>query len=224
MSKAKTTLTFLVGLLSILGVVFTISFLIRGGANEGFTEYPTVTNLHVIPGLIYLALAPLQFLSPIRNRFRTYHRWSGRLLATIGLMLGAAALFISLIFPYSGITEQIIVSGFALFFLLAIIKGVQSARVRHYREHREWMLRAFSIGLSIVTMRLIFIPILVAIGDPTREEAELYSIVSFTLAFCIHSLLAELWIRHTRSVTRIQSGNRVTSHREGEVAHSVLPS
>lgn len=198
MSKAKTTVACLGGLLSILGIVFTISFLIRGGANEGFEEYPTVTSLHVIPGLIYLALAPLQFAGPIRERFRTYHRWSGRLLASIGLIMGAAALFISLVFPYSGIAEQIIVSAFSLFFLFSIIRGFQSARSRRYAEHREWMLRAFAIGLSIVTMRLIFIPILVAVGNPTREIAEFYSIVSFTIAFCVHSLFAELWIRFTR--------------------------
>ncbi len=205
MTKLETTMTSLVGVLSLLGVVFTVTFMIRGGANEGFAEYPVVTNLHVIPGLLYLALAPLQFLSPIRDRFRSYHRWSGRLLATVGLILGAAALFISLVFPYSGLAEQIIVSGFAVFFLFAIVRGVQTARSRRFAEHREWMMRAFSIGLSIVTMRLIFIPILVAIGGPTRAEAELYSIVSFTIAFVLHALGAELWIRHTRSATRAPS-------------------
>lgn len=214
MTKARTTLTSVVGLLSVLGVLFTVSFLIRGGANEGFSEYPIVTNLHVIPGLIYLTLAPLQFLSSIRNRFRTYHRWSGRVLATIGLMLGNAALFISVVFPYSGFAEQIIVSGFAVFFLISIVKGFQYARAGHYAEHREWMLRAFAIGLSIVTMRLIFIPILVAVGEPTREEAEFYSIVSFTLAFCIHSPVAELWIRHTRPAQQDQAEVPVSRGRQ----------
>ncbi len=203
MTKLETTMTSLVGVLSILGVVFTVAFMINGGANEGFEEYPVVTNLHVIPGLLYLALAPLQFLSPIRDRFRSYHRWSGRLLAAIGLILGGAALFISLVFPYSGLAEQIIVSGFAVFFLISIVKGFQTARARRFAEHREWMLRAFAIGLSIVTMRLIFIPILVAIGGPTRAEAEFYSIVSFTIAFVVHSLGAELWIRYTRSIARM---------------------
>ena len=57
---------------------------------------------------------------------------------------------------------------------------------------------AFSIGLSIVTMRLVFIPMLIATRGPTREDAELFSIVSFTIAFVIHSVGAELWIRVTR--------------------------
>ena len=210
MTKMAMTLTVIVAALSLLGVVFTIAFLINGGANEGFAEYPTATNLHVIPGLIYLALAPLQFLSSVRKRFPTYHRRAGQLLSSIGLVLGTAGLFIALIFPYSGFAEQIIVGGFALFFLLSIIRGFQYARARDFARHREWMMRAFAIGLSIVTMRLIFIPVLVAVGNPTREQAELYSIVSFTIAFFLHSLVAELWIRHTRPSQGV-SGVTVTS-------------
>lgn len=198
MTKAETTLTSIVGLLSVLGVIFTITFLIRGGANEGFEEYPAVTSAHVIPGLIYMALAPLQFLRPIRQRYPAYHRWSGRILAATGLVLGAAALFIAIVFPYSGPAEQVIVGAFAVFFLISIVRGVTEARRAQYALHREWMMRAFAIGLSIVTMRLIFIPILIAVGGPIREEAEFYSILAFTIAFVVHALFAEFWIRYTR--------------------------
>jgi len=60
------------------------------------------------------------------------------------------------------------------------------------------MIRAFAIGFSIVTMRLIFIPILIAIGNPIEADAVRYSIVSFMIAFVLHSTVAELWIRYTR--------------------------
>ena len=198
MAKLQSTLVSIVGLLSVSGVVFTITFLIRGGANEGFAEYPTVTQLHVLPGLVYMALAPLQFLPSVRQRWPRYHRWSGRLLTAIGLVLGLAGLFISIVFPFSGLPEQIVVGGFAVFFVVSIALGFLRARARQFARHREWMMRAFSIGLAIVTMRLIFIPILIAIGGPTREQAEFYSIVSFTIAFALHATIAELWIRYTR--------------------------
>jgi len=198
MIRSRNALTTVVGLLCVAGVLFTIRFMFTGGENEGFSEYPTITNLHVLPGLIYLALAPLQFLSSVREKYPRYHRLSGRLLAVIGVVLGFTAVFISLVFPYSGLAEQIIVTGFGVFFLVSIIKGVQCARARQFVRHREWMMRAFSIGLSIVTMRLIFIPMLMATGGPTREDAELFSIVSFTIAFVIHAVGAELWIRYSR--------------------------
>jgi uncharacterized membrane protein len=198
MIKIRNTLIGIVGVLSIAGVAFTIRFLFTGGENEGFAEYPTVTNLHVLPGLIYMALAPLQFLSFVREKYPRYHRWSGRILAVIGVVLGSTAMFISLVFPYSGLAEQIIVTGFGVFFVVSIIRGVLCAKAHQFGRHREWMMRAFSIGLSIVTMRLVFIPMLIATGGPTREDAELFSIVSFTIAFVIHAVGAELWIRYTR--------------------------
>ena len=198
MIKGRNTLTVVVGVLSVAGVLFTIRFMFTGGENEGFSEYPTITNLHVLPGLIYLALAPVQFLSSVREKYPRYHRLIGRLLAVIGVVLGSTAMFISLVFPYSGLAEQIIVTGFGVFFVVSIAKGVQCARARQFARHREWMMRAFSIGLSIVTMRLIFIPMLIATGGPTRDDAELFSIVSFAIAFLIHAIGAELWIRYTR--------------------------
>lgn len=198
MSKAEKTLSTIVGLLCLMGVAFSVFFITGDGGNEGLAEYPTITRLHVIPGLVYLALAPLQFLSPIRNRYPAYHRWSGRLLAMLGLILGGAALFIGLVVPFSGLPEQIVVAVFGTLFLISIIKGFQYARYREFAAHREWMLRAFAIGLSIVTMRLIFIPILISLDSPSLDEIAYYSIVSFSISFVLHSLFAELWIRVTR--------------------------
>lgn len=198
MNRAETMMSCLTGFLSIAGVAFTILFLIRGGGNPGFEQYPGITNFHVVPGLLYLAVAPLQFSRTIRTRYPAYHRRCGRLLVTIGLVLGSAALFLGIVIPFSGLPEQIVISVFGLFFLASIVLGYQSARQREFARHREWMIRAYAIGLAVVTMRLIFIPILIAIGNPTEADAVLYSIVSFTTAFVLHSVVAELWIRNTR--------------------------
>lgn len=73
------------------------------------------------------------------------------------------------------------------------------ARSGRLREHREWMIRAFAIGTSIATMRLIFVPALFAFGEATDERARWPSVVCFGISFCLHSALAELWIRSTRA-------------------------
>ena len=216
MTKASMLVSSLTGILCVLGIAFSLRFIFAGGGNDAFADYPTITRLHVIPGILYLALAPLQFLSSIRKRSPTYHRWAGRLLAAIGLVLGAAALFLGLVIPFSGLAEQVVIAFFGTFFLLSIVKGVESARARQFAAHREWMLRAFAIGLSIVTMRLIFIPILVGIGTPSHEQIVFYSIFSFTISFIAHSVFAELWIRYTRRGTN-------TPHTSPEAARSPAP-
>jgi hypothetical protein len=61
------------------------------------------------------------------------------------------------------------------------------------------MIRAFAIGLSIATMRLIFVPALLVAADPTDAQIATLSIASFTAAFVAHASAAELWIRLTRA-------------------------
>ena len=60
------------------------------------------------------------------------------------------------------------------------------------------MIRAFAIGLAVVTQRLIFIPALLVGADPTQGPVATLSAVSFLAAFVLHSSLAEVWIRLTR--------------------------
>ena len=196
--KTRHYLGMLVGFLAITGVGSSVVYFLREPNNPGFLDYPTVTLLHVIPGGIYLALAPFQFLSSIRSRWPGYHRLAGRFLASIGLILGAAALFLALVVPFSGRPEQVINGFFGVVFLISLVKGFLYIRAGQIALHREWMIRAFAIGLSIATMRLLFIPALIIMGAPTQSQIETLSIASFTVAFCLHSGFAEYWIRRGR--------------------------
>lgn len=47
-------------------------------------------------------------------------------------------------------------------------------------------------------MRLIFVPSLLVVADPTVQQAATLSIVSFTVAFVLHYSVAEVWIPITR--------------------------
>lgn len=58
--------------------------------NPGYRTFPLITALHVILGGMYLALAPFQFIACIRSRWLSYHRWAGRFLVTIGVIVAAA--------------------------------------------------------------------------------------------------------------------------------------
>ncbi len=211
MVKAETSLAIVISFLALAGIAGSVFFLMSGGANSQFEDYPVITRLHVIPGMIYLALAPLQFSKTVRKSSATYHRWAGRLLATIALVSGAGALFLGVIIPYSGLPEQIIIGVFGVFFLIATIRGFICARNKDFLTHREWMMRAFAIGLSIATMRLIFVPILIGLGEPSVEQAQFYSILSFSIAFALHSGFAEYWIIRTRPKTSPQHASPVAT-------------
>ena len=187
-----------VGFLALVGVGASAAHYLQAPYNPGFLEFPVATALHVILGGVYLALAPFQFAKRIRSRHLGYHRWAGRVLVAIGLLVGAAGVFMAVVIPAAGWSERVVVGSFGLLFLLALGKGFLHVRAGRVAMHREWMIRAFAIALAIATTRLISIPALLIVGMHTDGQVATLVIVSFTVAFVVHALLAEAWIRATR--------------------------
>ncbi len=183
---------------AILGVGSAVFHYLRPPYNEGFLRFPTIVNLHVVLGAAYLVFGVFQFAPFIRKRWPRYHRWAGRALLSAAVIIGGSALFMGLVIPFSGFPEQVVMGFFGVFFLLSVITGFVHARAKRFAEHREWMIRAYALGSAIVTMRLIFIPLLIINKVSSAEITALYSIGSFTVAFIVHALVAETWIRMTR--------------------------
>lgn len=187
-----------VGLLALVGVAASASYFLREPANSGFLRFPGIVIVHVVLGGAYLALAPFQFVKRIRSRHLDYHRRAGRVLVAIGLAVGATGVFIAVVIPFSGWTESVGVGSFGVLFVFALCKGYAHIRARRVALHREWMIRAFAVGLAIATQRLIFIPALLLAVDPTDLQIATLSLLAFMIAFVSHAALAEIWIRITR--------------------------
>jgi hypothetical protein len=119
-----------VGLLSFVGVGASAAHYLQEPYNPGFRDFPTVVALHVVLGGVYLALAPFQFVGRIRSRHLGYHRWAGRLLVSVGLVVGATALFMGLVIPKGGWPERAVISLFGIVFLFALIKGFLHVRAK----------------------------------------------------------------------------------------------
>ncbi len=185
--------------LALLGIAASVDHLLATEHyNAGFDEHPVVTRLHVTLGACYLALALVQFSRRIRTRWPGLHRASGRVAVVCGVATGVSALVISIWFPFSGFAESLVTGPFALLYTGSLVRGLWLARCGRFDVHREWMIRAMAVGTSIATMRLIFVPSLIALG-PTDETARWLSLTSFGIAFAIHSVVAELWIRTSRA-------------------------
>jgi hypothetical protein len=185
-----------VGFLALVGVGASATHYLQEPYNPGFLRFPTIVALHVVLGGVYLAVAPFQFVQRIRSRHPGYHRWVGRLLVAVGLVAGVTALFMGLVIPFSGWGERVIIGLFGGLFLFALVKGFVHIQARRVALHREWMIRAFAVGLSIATMRLIFIPALMFAS--THAQITAVSVSSFAAAFVLNTTVAELWIRSTR--------------------------
>jgi uncharacterized membrane protein len=198
-------LAVVVTVLAAIGVAAAAAYFHHPLFNPRFAEFPWIARLHVVCGGIYLALGPIQFLTGSRQRALGYHRGMGRLLVAVGAVVGATATFITLVIPGGGWAERLLVGPFAIFFLIALGLSVQHIRARRVALHREWMVRAFAIGLGIATQRILFVVFLaVFIGrKPVPDEIVFLMFLSFTVAFVLHAGMAEAWIRSGRyEITR----------------------
>src|SRR5215831_8663006 len=62
------------------------------GLDTGFTRHTVLTLIHILPGALFLGLVPFQFASSIREKHLQFHRWMGRCLVVLALIIGISAL------------------------------------------------------------------------------------------------------------------------------------
>jgi uncharacterized membrane protein len=162
-----------------------------------FAHYPILTLVHIVPGLLFMILGPLQFNATIRARHLRWHRWSGRIFAVCGLVIGISALVMSLGMPaIGGVNQAAATTLFAAFFLLALCKAYLHIRRREIAQHRKWMIRAFAIGLAVATIRPI-IGIFFATSPLTHLTPHEFFGIAFWIGFVLHLMAAEAWIHTT---------------------------
>jgi uncharacterized membrane protein len=181
--------------LDLAGVISPTPATMRGGAfDAGFVLNPLLTLAHIIPGALFMVLGPLQFVGRIRARHLWLHRLLGRTYVAASVVVGVSALVLTFNVAIGGAVETAATLVFAPLFLFALGKAVYHARRHEIRLHREWMIRAFAIGLAVATMRPL---IGLFFGLTTFTPQQFFGYV-FWIGFTLHVIVAELWIRATR--------------------------
>jgi uncharacterized membrane protein len=160
----------------------------------GFARYMVLTLMHILPGGLFLVLAPLQFMPSIRQKYLQLHRWMGRVLVVCGLIIGVSALVMSYTMNIGGPNETAATTLFAIVFLICLINAYRHIRRKEIERHREWMIRAFGVGLGVATTRPI-VGMFFAFRKLTPHE---FFGIAFWLGFTITFLAAEAWIDYTR--------------------------
>ena len=175
-----------------------------------FARYPVLTLIHIIPGLLFMVLGPLQFSTTIRSRHLQWHRWSGRVYLLCSLIIGVSALVMSVGMPaIGGLTQAVATTLFALYFLFALSKAYWHIRRREIALHREWMIRAFAIGLAVATIRPI-IGLFFATSRLSGLTPDRFFGIAFWIGFVLHLAAAEAWIRWTRPMRQVATAPTAT--------------
>jgi uncharacterized membrane protein len=155
--------------------------------------------------MLFMILGPLQFSSAIRERHLRWHRLSGRVFVTSGLVIGVSALVMSFGMPaIGGVNQAAATTLFGTFFLFALCKAFWHIRRREVALHREWMIRAFSIGIAVAAIRPI-IGVFFATSPLTGLTPREFFGIAFWIGFVLHLIAAEAWI-HTTPTGQMAAG------------------
>ena len=159
--------------------------------DQRYVEQAWLAYLHIVPGMVYLFLAPLQLAYRIRSRHYTFHRRLGRVLATAGMISGVFALIFGGLYSFGGLPEASAAVVFGLWFLTCLVLAVRAIRRDDIVHHRRWMIRAFAIGIGIGTTRIwLFFFELTGLGSFESSFGP-----AFWISFSLHVAVGELWLR-----------------------------
>lgn len=162
-----------------------------------FTAEARMILLHIVPSLLFVLLIPLQFVASLRRRHPKFHRWTGRIVMVLGLVLGVSALWLSA-HPIGGLVESAATISFGCFFLFCLGKAWWHIRNRRVVLHREWAMRMAAIALGVATTRPIM-GVFFATRGLTGLAPQQFFGPAMWIGLTSTYLAGEAWIRHTRS-------------------------
>ena len=148
-------------------------------------------SVHVAGAATALLLGPLQFLSVLRARFGSLHRWIGRIYV-VSCLVGGVAGFVLALGASTGPISTIGFGSLATFWIVTTSLAWRRAMQRRFTEHRAWMMRSFALTFAAVTLRL-YLP-MVSFFPVHFDDA--YRAISF-LCWMPNLVLVEFYLRRT---------------------------
>ena len=179
--------------------------------NARFFASPIPVVAHIISVTVYSLLGAFQFAPGFRRSRPRWHRFAGRVLIPSGFVAALSGLWMAHFYPwphFDGVAlyAMRLVVGFAMTGFLVL--GTLAIVKRDFKQHGDWMLRAYALGLGAGTQVFTHMPLLVfpnALNELTRA-------LCMGAGWAINAVVAE-WIIRKR---RVRSARRVpiSSHEE----------
>jgi uncharacterized membrane protein len=173
--------------------------------DKAFANRRTLTLAHILPGMLFMLLGPLQFVHGLRSTYPQVHRWCGWIFLTASATVGVSGLTLAFGKTIGGVDEKAAIILFGSFFLIALTKALWHALQREFAQHREWMIRGYAIGLAVAAIRPImgmFFAAAVLRGH--RPDPHEFFGTAFWIGFTLQMIAAEIWINYTRPTAATQ--------------------
>lgn len=153
---------------------------------------------HIVGALAYTLLGAVQFSPALRRRWPTWHRVAGRLALVGAALVVGSALWLTAAYATPSVGGLVLAAfrvAAASAMAASIALGLAAILRRETTRHREWMIRAYALGLGAATQMLVLIfAEIVSGGAPT----ELNRALLIGLGWGINLMVAEWRVRRSR--------------------------
>ena len=178
-----------------------VAFFLGPNLVEKHNEDAAWYFLHIAGGSLVLLLGPFQFVAPLRNRFRRYHRMAGYTYIAGSAM--AVTGFIGLPKEELFLTSQLV--ALALW-VVCVALAIRAIRAGKLLSHQHNMARSFVLACYFLTARIVD-RYAMGLLVPLASSESIRLAHSDWLAWLIPLLAVELYFTHKWQSTL---GNRVS--------------
>jgi uncharacterized membrane protein len=159
-----------------------------------------MVGIHVILAAIMVLGGPLQFIPQIRERFRTFHRWLGRIYVYTAIIVSSVGFLMVWTRGTVGDTFMHVTNSVQTFYIIVFaILAVKFARKKQFGKHRNYTLRLFMVANGVWFFRVGLMAWLVINQAPVGFNADtftgpfLWVLSTFAYAVPISLILLEMY-------------------------------
>ncbi len=161
--------------------------------DDYFTSQAALTRAHIIPALLFVALAPVVLLR------WTKAVWPQRALYVLGAIVGATAYAMS-VHAVGGWIERSAVLLLDTWFLFSLANAFRFRRKHDMLQERRWLVRAVVVLLGIATTRPVM-GIFFATSRFTHLQPSQFFGIAFWIGFSINVIVVEWWLRRRAQIS-----------------------
>lgn len=164
---------------------------------------PLIFVIHAFAGGVALLIVPLQLNRRLLNKQRKIHRLLGRIYVVAIWIASISALWSAIFFDVN-LAAKIAFGVLSILWFGTTTIAFLRIRKRKIAQHREWMIRSFSLSFFFVTFSF-WVP---GLASTSLPHAISYPLAVF-LSWSLNLLVAELWIRRTRPQSATETSGMI---------------
>lgn len=180
---------------------------------HGYVEGDKMGNVaigaHLLLAFIIMVGGPLQFIPYLRNHYKTFHQWNGRIYATIGVITSISGLYMVWVRGTIGdLPQHLSVTVNAILIIFCAYFTWSFAKKKMMDRHRRWAFRLFMVMNGVWFFRVGLMFWLMVNSGPVGFDPESFTGPFLTILGISQYLLPLLlleWYFHAQEKGAAQS-------------------